>query len=145
MSLLLFQCPVINVVKQNVGELCSLLLVLICTIILLSQQCLNHQDKKIPVYVSSIFTCLKHIFINTKAFTVKRRRMAQHSGWPISQEVQIGTHSVRTGSGAWSLGPRSVPITGDSGRRKQRWRYRQSFIPCWFLYICQRMEHFVSD
>lgn len=29
MSLLLFQCPVINVVKQNVGEVCSLLPVLI--------------------------------------------------------------------------------------------------------------------
>lgn len=29
MSLLLFQCPGINAVKQNVGKLCSLLLVLI--------------------------------------------------------------------------------------------------------------------
>lgn len=63
MSLLLFQCPVINVVKQNVGELCSLLLVLICTIILLSQQCLNHQDKKNPsIYFLNIYLSETHFY-----------------------------------------------------------------------------------
>lgn len=71
MSLLLFQYPVTNVVKQNMGELHSE-----PSIPSPHQSTLTIGVKKISVCVFSIFTALKQIFINSKISTVNGKRKA---------------------------------------------------------------------